>query len=129
MSEDKENAGASTPEEADPRESTEPKISRETADLSKKGTPRGPRDYVPQGFLGAVQNVPVEVRVQIGSVRMSIAEMLKLGRGSVISLDKRAGEPVDVYVNDNLVARGEVVLVDDHIGVTLIELLKTDRLD
>lgn len=55
---------------------------------------------------------------------MQVNQLLKLGRGAVVELDKKVGEPIDIYVNNRLVARGEVVVVEDRIGVTMTEIIK-----
>jgi flagellar motor switch protein FliN/FliY len=68
--------------------------------------------------------VPVVVSAVLGSLRISIGELLQLGPGKVLELERRVGEPVDIRVNNRLVARGEVVLVDDRLGVTMTEIVK-----
>lgn len=73
--------------------------------------------------LGFVMDVPVEVTVEIGRRSMKIAELLRIGPGSVLELDKAAGEPLDVYVNNRRIARGEAVVVGDRYGVRLTEVL------
>ena len=70
-----------------------------------------------------VMDVPVEVSVEIGRKKMRIAEILRVGTGSVLELNKSAGEPLDIYVNNRVVARGEAVVVGDHYGVRLTEVL------
>ncbi|HEX2859824.1 MAG TPA: flagellar motor switch protein FliN [Alphaproteobacteria bacterium] len=74
--------------------------------------------------LEAVYDVPVTVRAVLGTTSMNISQLLKLGRGAVVELDRKVGDAVDVYVNDRLVARGEVVIVDDKLGVTMTEIVK-----
>lgn len=74
--------------------------------------------------LVAVENVHVTVAVQLGRVTMTVGELLKMGRGSVIMLDRKVGEPVEVLVNGRAVARGELVLNEGQLGVTLIEIVK-----
>jgi flagellar motor switch protein FliN/FliY len=59
--------------------------------------------------------------------RMDVGELLKLGPGTVLELDRKVGEAIDIYVNDRLVARGEVVLVEDRLGVTMTEIIKAER--
>ncbi|HMJ53523.1 MAG TPA: flagellar motor switch protein FliN [Polyangiaceae bacterium] len=76
--------------------------------------------------LEFVMDVPVEVSVEIGRKKMRIAEILRVGTGSVLELNKSAGEPLDIYVNNRVVARGEAVVVGDHYGVRLTEVLITD---
>lgn len=73
--------------------------------------------------LELLLGVTLLVTVELGRARMSIEEVLKLGPGSVVELDKQAGEPVDVLVNDRLVARGEVVVIDDRFGVRITDVL------
>ena len=77
--------------------------------------------------LEAVFDVPVQVSAVLGRTRMDIGDLLKLGPGAVLELDRKVGEAVDIYVNNRLVARGEVVIVDDRLGVTMTEMIKTDR--
>lgn len=72
-------------------------------------------------------DVPVTVSVVLGNSRMPVEQVMKLCPGSVVELDRRVGEAIDIYVNDRLVARGEVVLVDDKLGVTMTEIIKADR--
>lgn len=75
--------------------------------------------------IEAMLNVDLRVQVILGHARMPISQLLKLSRGSVIELDRQIGEPVDVVINDRLVARGDLVkLDDDRIGVTLTEIVK-----
>jgi flagellar motor switch protein FliN/FliY len=76
--------------------------------------------------LETVFDVPVEITVVLGQTRMPISELLQLGTGAVIELERKVGEPVDVYVNERLVARGEVVIVEDHIGITMTEIIRVD---
>ena len=77
--------------------------------------------------LEAVFDVPVQVSAVLGRSRMDVAELLKLGPGTVLELDRRVGEAIDIYVNNRLVARGEVVLVEDKLGVTMTEIIKAER--
>lgn len=87
------------------------------------GKPRtpGPGDEAP---MEPVYDVPVTVSAVLGKASLEVSQLLTLEPGTVIELDRRVGEPVDVYVNNRLVARGEVVIVDDHLGVTMTEILK-----
>jgi flagellar motor switch protein FliN/FliY len=77
--------------------------------------------------LEAVFDVPVKVSAVLGRSRMEVGDLLKLGPGTVLELDRKVGEAIDIYVNDRLVARGEVVLVEDKLGVTMTEIIKADR--
>jgi flagellar motor switch protein FliN/FliY len=74
--------------------------------------------------LEAVFDVPVNVSAVLGKTHMEVSNLLKLGRGTVVELDRKVGEAIDIYVNDRLVARGEVVVVDDRLGVTMTEIVK-----
>ena len=78
--------------------------------------------------LQAVYDIPVTVSAVLGKATMQVSQLLKLGRGAVVELDRKLGEAIDIYVNNRLVARGEVVMVDDnHLGVTMTEIVKADR--
>ena len=77
--------------------------------------------------LTAVYDIPVQVSAVLGRATMQISELLKLGRGAVIELDRKVGEAIDIYVNNRLVARGEVILIEEHLGVTMTEIIKTGR--
>ena len=77
--------------------------------------------------LEAVFDVPVQVSAVLGRSKMDVANLLKLGPGTVLELDRRVGEAIDIYVNNRLVARGEVVLVEDKLGVTMTEIIKAER--
>ena len=86
------------------------------------GALRGARD------LEAVYDIPVTVSAVLGKATMQVSQLLKLGRGAVVELDRKLGEAIDIYVNNRLVARGEVVMVDDsRLGVTMTEIVKADR--
>jgi flagellar motor switch protein FliN len=77
--------------------------------------------------LEAVYDIPVQVSAVLGKATMQVAQLLKLGRGAVVELDRKVGEAIDIYVNNRLVARGEVVIVEDRLGVTMTEIIKSDR--
>lgn len=76
--------------------------------------------------LEAVYDIPVQVSAVLGKSRMQISQLLKLGRGAVVEIDRKVGEAIDIYVNDRLIARGEVVVVEDRLGVTMTEIVKAD---
>ena len=91
--------------------------------------PEGPADGedkaatdLPPGF-----DVPGKISAVLGKAHMTVAQLLKLNEGSVLELDRKVGEAIDIYVNNRLVARGEVVLVEDRLGVTMTEIIKADR--
>jgi flagellar motor switch protein FliN/FliY len=77
--------------------------------------------------LEAVFDVPVHVSAVLGKAHMEVSQLLKLGRGAVLELDRKVGEAIDIYVNDRLVARGEVVMVEERLGVTMTEIVKGGR--
>lgn len=79
------------------------------------------------GDLGLVLDVPVELVVEIGRTRMTIRETLAIGRGTIVSLDKLAGEPADLLVNGKLIARGEVVAIDEEFGLRVTEVVPPER--
>ena len=76
--------------------------------------------------LEAIYDVPVQVSAVLGKTSMPISQLIRLGRGAILELDRKVGESVDVVVNNRLVARGEVVLVDERIGITMTEIIKSD---
>jgi flagellar motor switch protein FliN len=92
--------------------------------LRDEATVRGPKGAAD---LEQVLDVPVTVSAVLGRTRMEVSQLLKIGPGQLLELDRRVGEAIDIYVNDRLVARGEVVVVDEKLGVTMTEIIKTDR--
>ena len=93
----------------------------DNTDLPEIGDlPRGAKD------LEAVYDIPVQVSAVLGKSTMQVSQLLKLGRGAIVELDRKVGEAIDIYVNNRLVARGEVVVVEDHLGVTMTEIIKTE---
>ncbi|HHK75005.1 MAG TPA: flagellar motor switch protein FliN [Rhizobiales bacterium] len=76
--------------------------------------------------LLAVFDVPVKVSAVLGRSHMEVSELLKLNEGTIVELDRKVGEPIDIYINDRLVARGEVVIVENRLGVTMTEIIKAD---
>ncbi len=73
--------------------------------------------------LDLILDIPMQISVQLGSVRMYVRDLLQLGQGSVVELDKMAGEPMEVLVNNKLVARGEVVVVNEKFGIRLTDVV------
>jgi len=108
-------------------------------DLEMNGATTPPPDVVPvtpggdgdpgrsAADLEAVFDVPVQVSAVLGRARMDVGDLLKLGPGTVLELDRKVGEAIDIYVNNRLVARGEVVLVEDRLGVTMTEVIKAEK--
>jgi flagellar motor switch protein FliN len=92
--------------------------------------PGGPLEAIPDaapaptdGDLARLHNVPVELAVEIGRTRMTIGDTLGLGPGSIITLNRMAGEPVDLLVNGRPIARGEVVVIDEEFGLRVTEVV------
>ena len=77
--------------------------------------------------LDAIFDVPVKVSAVLGKTRIKVGELMSLGQGAIIALDRKVGEPIDLYVNDRLIARGELVMVDGALGVTMTEIVKDDE--
>src|SRR6478752_289573 len=74
--------------------------------------------------LEAVYDIPVQLSAVLGKTTMQVSQLLKLGRGAVVELDRKVGEAIDIYVNNRLVARGEVVVVEERLGITMTEIIK-----
>jgi len=96
------------------------------SDVPLAAEPEGPTSRV-AADLEAVFDVPVQVSAVLGRARMEIGDLLKLGPGTVLELDRKVGEAIDIYVNNRLVARGEVVLVEEKLGVTMTEIIRAER--
>lgn len=111
-----EDAPAQKPAETEDNEESIGSAMTDMGDL-----PRSAKD------LEAVYDIPVQVSAVLGKTTMPVSNLLKLGRGAVVELDRKVGEAIDIYVNNRLVARGEVVVVEDRLGVTMTEIIKTDR--
>lgn len=79
------------------------------------------------GEVTAIYDIPVKISAVLGGSTMQVSQLLKLGRGAVVELDRKVGEAIDIYVNNRLVARGEVVVVEDKLGITMTEIVKSDR--
>ena len=79
---------------------------------------------VPQENMGLIMDVPLEVTVELGRTKKSIAEILDFAPGTIIELDKIAGEPIDVLVNGKFVAKGEVVVIEENFGIRVTEIIK-----
>jgi len=74
--------------------------------------------------LEAVYDIPVQVSAVLGKSTMEVSRLLRLGKGAVVELDRKVGEAIDIYVNNRLVARGEVVVLEDRLGITMTEIIK-----
>ena len=77
--------------------------------------------------VSAIYDIPVQISAVLGRSTMQVSQLLKLGRGAVVELDRKVGEAIDIYVNNRLVARGEVVVVEDRLGITMTEIIKAER--
>lgn len=106
---------------------------------AEEGEPSGASDLLGQARLrertaaapdlDMVMDIPVRVTLEVGGSDMAIRDLLQLQQGAVVELDRQAGEPLDVLVNGRLIARGEVVVVDDKLGIRLTEVVSaTERL-
>jgi flagellar motor switch protein FliN/FliY len=90
-----------------------------------------PDDAAPKprkAALESIYDVPVKISAVLGKTRMDVGSLMQLGEGSIIELDRKVGEPIDLYVNDKLIARGELVMVDGVLGVTMTEIVKDSDL-
>ncbi|MBW2492043.1 MAG: flagellar motor switch protein FliN [Deltaproteobacteria bacterium] len=78
--------------------------------------------------MDLILDIPLDVTVELGKVKMPINELLQLGQGSIIELSKQVGEPLDIYVNKKLVAKGEVVILDEKFGIRVSDIINpTER--
>ena len=106
--------------EGDP--ANEGETSPETSPLSSL-QPQAPE--APMGKLDFILDVPLQVTVNLGKTKMLIKELLQLGQGSVVELEKMAGEPMDVFIGERLIARGEVVVVNEKFGIRLTDIVNS----
>ena len=114
--EEKNDSPEAAAVESEPAEDRNDASQKEASDL-----PQSSED------LEAVYDIPVQVSAVLGKSSMQVSQLLKLGRGAIVELDRKVGEAIDIYVNNRLVARGEVVVVEDRLGITMTEIIKTDR--
>jgi len=84
-----------------------------------EGTPRKPAE----DYTSLLMNVPLNVRVEIGKAKLKMREVLSLAQGSIIRLEKQAGAPVEIIANEQIVARGDVIVIDDNFGVRITEII------
>tara|TARA_B100000214_G_scaffold339799_1_gene285847 strand:+ start:1423 stop:1797 length:375 start_codon:yes stop_codon:yes gene_type:complete len=113
-----EEEGVNSPPSTEPDESNQ--VNAEAIEIPE--IPRSAQD------LEAVYDIPVQVSAVLGRSTMEVQELLKLGTGAVVELDRKVGEAIDIFVNNRLVARGEVVVLEDRLGITMTEIIKTDRI-
>ena len=102
-------------------------MGQQAAEEPPEVVPEESRQQISARELEAVYDIPVQVSAVLGKSSMQVSQLLKLGRGAVVELDRKVGEAIDIYVNNRLVARGEVVIVDERLGVTMTEIIKSDR--
>ena len=125
---EKEEASEGEGETSTKEENSEAEGGLELSDLEGEsaGKSIGPGGAMPEGTdLGAVYDVPVQISAVLGKSSMQVSQLLKMGRGAVVELDRKVGEAIDIYVNNRLVARGGVV--GEQIGITMTEIIKSDR--
>ena len=122
---DEDNLDLSELEPTEPEQSTGA-VEESAAPPSPSNSDEGASERIATE-LQAVYDIPVQVSAVLGKSTMQVSQLLKLGRGAVVELDRKVGEAIDIYVNNRLVARGEVVIVDERLGVTMTEIVKSDR--
>jgi flagellar motor switch protein FliN/FliY len=105
-------------------ESDKPEMKLDEFAQGEGALPEATAEEKTAGDLAPVFDVPVSISAVLGRASMSVAQLLQLNQGSVLELDRKVGEAIDIYVNNRLVARGEVVIVDERLGVTMTEIIK-----
>lgn len=116
----------SSPEVNISPEKTERKEETQTVNLQEL-TPT--KEATPYPELDFILDIPLEISVEIGRTKMLIKDLLKLNQGAIVELEKFAGEPVEVFVNGKLMAKGEVVVVNDRFGIRITEIISAqDRI-
>lgn len=110
--------------EADTGGEVEPAPGPETPSPEANGETEEEENSLTAADLQAVFDIPVKVSAILGKCDLQVSQLMKLSRGAVIELDRKVGEAIDVYVNNRLIARGEVVLVDERLGITMTEIVK-----
>lgn len=125
MNDETENPETENAEAAAPAEGSDESLTLSELENTGEGINVG--EEVSVTDLDAVYGIPVEVAAVLGKANMPVSSLLKLGRGAVIELDRKVGEAIDIYVNNRLVARGEVVVVEDKLGITMTEIIKAER--
>jgi len=98
-----------------------------TQTVSFEEVKEGEKAEIQKKDIDAIYDIPVQISAVLGKSTMQVSQLLKLGRGAVVELDRKVGEAIDIYVNNRLVARGEVIVVEDRLGVTMTEIVKSDR--
>lgn len=98
-------------------------LMQENGELARHGDENRPRSATE---LEAVFDIPVNVSAVLGKAYLEVSQLMKLGPGAIVELDRKVGEAIDIFVNNRLVARGEVVVIDERLGVTMTEIIKGD---
>jgi len=120
-------------DEDDRNENNEEKVTEEGAEASEVGSEEDGDDgkktsnrknNSERNDLNIIYDVPVNISAVVGCAKIKVSQLLKLGRGAIIELDKKVGDPVDIYVNNRIVAMGEIVVVNGNIGITMTEIIK-----
>lgn len=115
-SQDAGEAGAQELDVTDFAPGREPDVSRPAGE--------SPEETRTASDLEAAHDIPVEISAVLGRATLQVSQLLRLGRGAVVELDRKVGEAIDIYVNNRLIARGELVVVEDRLGVTMTEIVK-----
>jgi len=120
---DAENAGATPPEQTGGQES--PEFQAPAFEELPGGSAANGQTAEPD--IDVILNVPVTLSLEVGRAQMSVGDLLRLNQGAVVELDRKAGDPLDVLVDGALVARGEIVVVNDKFGIRLTEVVSQDK--
>lgn len=118
--------GAGAPPESEEMSAQDIDAAFEPVAATQPGGEDGEEGIGSAAGLEAVYDIPVQISAVLGKSTMQVSQLLKLGRGAVVELDRKVGEAIDIYVNNRLVARGEVVVVNERLGVTMTEIIKSD---
>ncbi len=94
---------------------------------TKNKPKKGDKSTASSKDLDAIYDVPVQISAVLGQANIPVNQLLKLGRGAVVELNRKVGEAIDIYVNNKLVARGEVMVVGESLGITMTEIIKSDK--
>jgi len=109
--------------EDDPESDLTASAAEKAGDAGHSGEEQRPRAA---NELEAVFDIPVNVSAVLGKSFLEVSQLMKLGPGAIIELDRKVGEAIDIFVNNRLVARGEVVVIEERLGVTMTEIIKGD---
>lgn len=104
-------------------------INIQNAQFQNFGEPSVPLTTEQRDNLNLLMDVPLQISVEIGSARRKVKDILEFSQGSIIELERQAGAPVDIVVNGNLIAKGDVVVIDDNFAVRITEIIKSKLID